>query len=101
MDLERLAFIGCSGLSAVVSAWGQVRQAGGDLLLAAPEGLVLRLLSLTGLTGLLPVFASVDQAANGYGRSPAAPRLAGDQLDGTGNSDVDTVLDDASPGGSR
>jgi hypothetical protein len=40
------------------------RQAGGELRLAAPEQLVLRLLSLTGLTGLLPVFASVDQAAS-------------------------------------
>jgi anti-sigma B factor antagonist len=101
VDLERLAFIDCSGLSALVSAWKQARQAGGDLLLAAPRGLVLRLLCLTDLTGLLPVFASVDQAANGDGRSPAAPWLARDQADGAGNSDVDPVLDDASAAGSR
>ena len=63
VDLEGLAFIDCSGLSAMVSAWKQARQAGGDLLLAAPQQLVLRLLCLTDLTGLLPVFASVDQAS--------------------------------------
>jgi anti-anti-sigma regulatory factor len=47
----------------MVSAWKQARQAGGDLRLAAPQEPVLRLLSLTDLTGLLPVLASVDQAA--------------------------------------
>jgi anti-sigma B factor antagonist len=78
VDLEGLAFIDCSGLSAMVSAWKQARQAGGDLLLAAPEQLVLRLLCLTDLTGLLPVFASVDQAANGDGRSPAPLGMARD-----------------------
>jgi anti-anti-sigma factor len=69
VDLEGLAFIDCSGLSAMVSAWKQARQGGGDLWLAAPQQPVLRLLSLTDLTGLLPVLASVDQAANGDGRS--------------------------------
>jgi hypothetical protein len=108
VDLEGLGFIDCSGLSAIVSAWKQARQAGGDLRLAAPQQLVLRLLCLTDLTALLPVFASVDQAANGVdqaangdGRSPAPLGLARDQADGAGNSDVDPVLDDASAAGSR
>jgi anti-anti-sigma factor len=101
VDLEGLAFIDCSGLSALVSAWKQARQAGGDLRLASPQQPVLRLLCLTDLTGLLPVLASVDQATNGNGRSPASPWLARDQADGGGNSDVDPVLDDASPAGSR
>ena len=55
---------------------------GRQLLLAAPQRLVLRLLSLTDLTGLLPVFASVDQAASDGGRSPALPGLARDQAGG-------------------
>jgi anti-sigma B factor antagonist len=101
VDLEGLAFIDCSCLSAVVSAWKQAQRAGGDLWLAAPQQLVLRLLSLSELTGLLPVFASVDQAANGDGRSPAPGWLARDQADGAGNSDVDLVLDDAASAGSR
>jgi anti-sigma B factor antagonist len=91
VDLEGLAFIDCSGLSVMVSAWEQAGQAGGDLRLAAPQELVLRLLSLTELTGLLPVFASVDQATNGNGRSPAPRWLARDQADGeapSGNGEV-------------
>ncbi len=104
VDLEGLAFIDCSGLSAVVSAWKQARQAGGELRLAAPEQLVLRLLCLTGLTGLLPVFANVDQAANGDGRSPALSWLARGQADGAappGNGEVHRAGDDVSPAGSR
>jgi hypothetical protein len=56
---------------ALVSGRKQALQAGGDLLLAAPERLVLRLLSLIDPGGLLPVFASVARAAGG-GRRPAA-----------------------------
>jgi len=104
VDLEGLAFIDCSGLSAMVSAWKQARQAGGDLRLAAPQQPVLRLLSLTDLTGLLPVLASVDQAAIGDSRSPALRWLARDQADGEappGNGEVHRAADDASPAGSR
>ena len=104
VDLEGLAFVDCSGLSAMVSAWQQARQAGGDLLLAAPQPLVLRLLSLTDVTGLLPVFAGVDQAASGNGRSPASHWMVRDQADGEalpGNGEVHRAVDDAASAGSR
>ena len=104
VDLEGLAFIDCSALSAMVSAWKQARQAGGDLRLAAPQQLVLRLLSLTDVTGLLPVSAGVDQAANGNGRSPAPGWLAREQPDGEtppGNGEVHRAAHDASAAGSR
>lgn len=67
VDLAGLAFMDCSGLSALVSAGEQARRAGGDLALAAPQRPVARLLSLTGLAGPLPVFASVEAAVNGDG----------------------------------
>jgi anti-sigma B factor antagonist len=101
VDLEGLAFIDCSGLSAIVSARKQARLGGGDLLLAAPHQLVLRLLSLTDPTGVLPVFASVDRAANGDGRSPAPPGLPREEAGGAGNCDVHRMGDDISPTGVR
>jgi anti-anti-sigma factor len=104
VDLEELAFIDCSGLNILLWAWEQARQAGGDLRLAAPQEPVLRLLSLTELTGLLPVFASVDQAANGNGRSPAPHWMVRDQVDGEtppGNGQVHRATDYASAAGSR
>jgi stage II sporulation protein AA (anti-sigma F factor antagonist) len=71
VDLAELTFLDCCCVYALASAWKQARQAGGDLLLASPRALVLRLLSLTGLIALLRVFASVEEATSGAGRGPA------------------------------
>jgi hypothetical protein len=95
VDLAGLAFMGCSGLSALVSACRQARRAGGDLALAAPSRPVARLLSLTGVTGLLPVYASVAEAANSGGRAPAP--AGPEQADG----DVNSAYGKASPAGPR
>jgi anti-sigma B factor antagonist len=56
VDLAALEFIDCCALCALG------RQAGGDLLLAAPRGPVQRILTLTGLIGVSSVHASVEQA---------------------------------------
>jgi len=89
VDLSEPTLLDCLCVHALASAWKQARQAGGDLLLASPRGLVLRLLSLTGLIDLLPVFASVEEATSSAGRArrlPASllnlrrPRLARWQL---------------------
>jgi anti-anti-sigma factor len=71
VDLAELTFIDCRCVAVLASAWKQAWQAGGDLLLASPRGLVLCILSLTGLIDLLPVFASVAEASSGDGRGPA------------------------------
>jgi anti-sigma B factor antagonist len=62
IDLAALEFIDCSGLGALGRVRAQARQAGGDLLLAAPRGQVRRILDLTGLAGVFSVHASVDDA---------------------------------------
>jgi hypothetical protein len=53
----------------------QARQAGGDLLLAAPGQQVRRILALTRMTGVFFVHASVDEAvlAAGWQRSGDTP----------------------------
>ena len=63
VDLTGLEFIDSSGLAALVRLRERARRAGGDLLLAAPQGQVLRLLSLTRLIDVFSVHASVDEAA--------------------------------------
>ena len=45
VDLAGLEFIDSSGLAALARVRKQARHAGGDLLLVAPQGQVLRLLS--------------------------------------------------------
>ena len=74
VDLAGLEFIDCSGLAALLLAREQARKAGGDLLLAAPQDQVLRVLAVAGLAGVFAVHASVGQAA---GRADRLPLVAG------------------------
>jgi anti-sigma B factor antagonist len=69
VDLAALEYIDCSSLAALGRVRAQSRQAGGDLLLAAPRGPVRRILDLTGLIGVFSVYASVDQAVPAAGGS--------------------------------
>jgi anti-sigma B factor antagonist len=69
VDLAGLEFIDSSGLAALVLARRHARQAGGDLLLAAPQDQVLRVLAVTRLAGVFSVHASVEHAAGSAGRS--------------------------------
>jgi len=78
VDLAGLEFIDSSGLAALVRVRERARLAGGDLLLAAPQGQVLRLLSLTRLIDIFSVHASVDEAARDARRSRRAGVTVGD-----------------------
>ena len=69
VDLAGLEFIDCSGVAALARGRRAARQAGGDLLLAAPRQRVLRVLAITRLAGEFSVHASVEEAAGSAGRS--------------------------------
>jgi len=62
VDLAALEFIDCCALGVLGRVRAQARQAGGDLLLAAPRGPVRRILTLTGLIDVFSVHASVEDA---------------------------------------
>jgi len=66
IDLTGLEYIDCYSLWALTRAQEQARLAGGGLLLAAPQQLVLRVLALTGLADVFSVHASVEQAELAY-----------------------------------
>jgi anti-sigma B factor antagonist len=72
VDLTGLEFIDSSGVAALARGRKHARLAGGDLVLAAPQEQVLRVLTLTRLIEVFPVHASVDEAADRSQR-PAAP----------------------------
>ena len=62
VDFRGLGFIDSSGLGAIVACLKSLRERGGDLALAAPEGSGLRrLLDLTGLDRVLTLYASTDE----------------------------------------
>jgi anti-sigma B factor antagonist len=72
VDLAGLEFIDSSGVAALVLVRMQARQAGGDLLLAAPQGEVMRFLTITRLVDAFSIHARVEQAA-GRGQPTAVP----------------------------
>ena len=72
LDLEGLAFIDSSGLAALVHARQHARRAGFDLLLAAPQQQVLRMLAITRLADVFAVHSCVDEAAGIAGPMSAA-----------------------------
>jgi anti-anti-sigma factor len=68
VDLAGVTFMDCGSLHELMSVRAQARRAGGDLVLAGPQPIVLRLLSLVSaadMIGQCPVFASVHDAVNG------------------------------------
>jgi anti-sigma B factor antagonist len=69
VDLAALEFIDCSGVAALEHGRRQARRAGGDLVLAAPQQQVLKVLAITGLADDFCVYASVEEAAGSAGRS--------------------------------
>ena len=72
VDLAELAFMDCYSLNQLMAAREQARRAGGDLMLAGPQPIVLRLLVLWDVVSHGLVFASVEEAASGAGSAPAA-----------------------------
>ena len=73
VDLSGLEFIDSSGLAALARARKHARRAGGDLLLAAPQPSVLRVLSLTRLIEVFSVHTCVEEAVGSAGHSGLAP----------------------------
>jgi anti-sigma B factor antagonist len=71
VDLAGLALINSCGLDVLVRVLKWTRESGGDLALAAPQGQVRLILSVTGLFDEFSVYPSVEQAAIGAG--PAQP----------------------------
>jgi anti-sigma B factor antagonist len=63
VDLAGLEFIDASGIAALVRGRRHARNAGGDVLLAAPQRLVRRVLAIIGEGAGFAVHASVAEAA--------------------------------------
>jgi anti-sigma B factor antagonist len=67
VDLAGLDFIDYSGVAALARGRRQAWRAGGDLVLAAPQQKVTRVLAVTRLTDAFSVYATVEEAAGEAG----------------------------------
>jgi anti-sigma B factor antagonist len=67
IDMSALDFMDCAALGALLKVQTLAQRGGGDVVLAAPQGLVLRLLVLTGRDAVFCVQASVEAGVAGTG----------------------------------
>jgi anti-sigma B factor antagonist len=74
VDLAGLDFIDSSGVAALARGRRQAWQAGGDLILAAPQRRVTRVLAIIRLAEAFSVYATVEEAARDAGHFKAGVR---------------------------
>ena len=67
IDISALDFLDCASLRALLRVQTLARRGGGDVVLAAPQPHVLRLLALTGRDEVFGVQASLEAAVAGTG----------------------------------
>jgi anti-sigma B factor antagonist len=65
VDLTGVSFIDSTALGVLVGAYRRQEEAGGTLKLVVTEPRVRKVLEITDLTRVFPVFASVDEALHG------------------------------------
>jgi anti-sigma B factor antagonist len=65
VDLSGVSFIDSTALGVLVGAYRRQEEAGGTLRLVVTEPRILKVLEITALTSVFPVFASVDEAVHG------------------------------------
>ncbi|WP_052844926.1 STAS domain-containing protein [Streptomyces sp. NRRL S-31] len=71
LDLARVDFVDSTGLSTLIVLAHATREAGGSLRLADVPGRLLRMVTMTGVSELLPVHPSVDHALAGRTAGPS------------------------------
>ncbi len=62
VNLLDVTFLDSTALGVLVGALKRCREAGGDLRLVMAEPRILKVFEITGLTGVFPIYATVDEA---------------------------------------
>lgn len=72
VDLTKLEFLDSTGLGALIGAHRRALEHGGKVRLAVGEGPIARLLNITGLIRVFPVYATLEDAVGDNGRITAS-----------------------------
>ncbi|HEV2370542.1 MAG TPA: STAS domain-containing protein [Streptosporangiaceae bacterium] len=70
LDMTPTRFCDSSGIAMVLRAHIQARAEGAEVRLVVSSGHVLRVMTITGLTGVVPMFPSVNDALGATARHP-------------------------------
>ncbi|MFC9463131.1 STAS domain-containing protein [Streptomyces coelicoflavus] len=73
LDMPGVTFCDSSGLNTLIRLHHQAQDAGSRLILAAPPRQMLRLLTITGVRGILPVYGSLAEAWQAHPAHGAPP----------------------------
>jgi anti-sigma B factor antagonist len=65
IDLTHLDFLDSTGLGALIGAHKRAKDVGGCVRLVVQEGQILRLLRITGLLGVFPVYSTLEEGLAG------------------------------------
>ncbi len=71
VDLTKLEFLDSTGLGALIGAHRRALENGGKIRLAVGEGQIARLLNITGLIRVFPVYTTLEDALSDHGRITA------------------------------
>lgn len=63
LDVAELAFMDSTGLGVIVGALKRLRETGGVLKIAGAQGAVSRVLEVSGIDRIIPMFADVSTAS--------------------------------------
>jgi anti-sigma B factor antagonist len=69
-DMTRVDYIDSAGIALVALAAGKLKASGGRLVVAAPEGRVLELLTMKQVTAIVTVCPTAMEAADVFGPAP-------------------------------
>lgn len=72
LDMAGVDYIDSAGVGLVALASGRLKEAGGKLVVVAPEGRVLTLLKMTQVTLIVTVCPTLAAATEVFGAPPAA-----------------------------
>ena len=73
VDLSQLEFLDSTGLGTLIGAHRRAAEQGGALRLVISDGLIARLLNITGLIRVLSVYHTLEDARTGQSRVTATP----------------------------
>ncbi|HEX7973825.1 MAG TPA: STAS domain-containing protein [Anaerolineales bacterium] len=71
-DLSQVEFMSSAGLRAILAAFKESRQQGGDLRLANAQPGVQKLLKLAGFTNIIRIYPTVQEAVSSFETGSAA-----------------------------
>lgn len=76
VDLSGVEFMDTAGLEVLLEEWNSSRQSDGRMCLVAPEGPIIRLLEVTGLSDLLDLYAELETAVKSFANSSSNQEIS-------------------------